>query len=189
MKFGAGKQPFHPAIVGGEPVEVSGSNGDGGALGNLPPGPGEEGSGGVGDDVPRITGGVHDVGSDDFEQDGPADKVGRYFKCGWPGIPRAKVEEVMHEKQRGHRAGDEECVIEPIMKEGEMDVRFDKPAVGGVERAAGQEERVKQVGEPLHSRASMTSPKPRPRRTLSKMVMEQVFQIMARGHRPTGSDE
>jgi hypothetical protein len=186
VEFGAGEEPFHPAIVGREEVEVGGGSGCRGALGELPPAPGEDGAGGVGDDVQGVAGGVHDVGANAFKEDGPADEVGGNFEGGGPGVARAEMEEVVDEKEGRQRAGDEEGVVEPVMEEGDMDVGLDEPAVGGVERAAGEEERVEQIGEPLHSSANMTRPKPRPSRTLSKMVMERVYQIMARGQKPGG---
>lgn len=186
MEFGAGEEPFHPAVMGREEVEVGGAGmGRGwGALGEVPPDAGEYAADGVGDDVQGVAGGVHDVGADAFKEDGPADEVAGDFERGWPGVAGSQVEEVVDEKERREGAGDEQGVVEPIMKKGDVGVGLDEPAVGGVEGATGEEEGVEEVGEPLHSSARMTRPNPRPSVILRARIMEQVFQLMAPGTGP-----
>src|SRR6266566_9624986 len=79
-------------------------------------------------------------------------------------------EPAMAQKQGRERAWDEQHVVEPGVKENDMQVWLHQPAVQRVERAGGEKERVAKIGERFHSNAKMRRPKPRPSEAFSKMT-------------------
>ena len=117
-------------------------------MGAMPPESGEEGAGGVGGDVERIGGAAGEpAGSGDFAEDGPDEEVEKDFCGGGRVVVGAEAEFPVEEEHRRKRAGDKQEVVEVGVKKVCGSVRFEDPAIEGVEEAAAEKEAVEQVAE------------------------------------------
>ena len=83
----------------------------------------------------------------------------------------AKSEPVLRQQNRRQGAGNEKQVIEPIMEEGNVAMRFDQPPVGRIKRATEQKEGVEDESKPLHKSASIIMPKPNPNNSFSRKTL------------------
>jgi hypothetical protein len=93
-------------------------------------------------------------------------------------IVAADAEPIVREEQRRQGAGDEEEVVEPIMKKCDVGVWLQQPAIGRVEDAAREEQGVAQIAEPLQSKARMTRPNPAASETF-RTTMDNVMGILS----------
>lgn len=164
----------------GEPIEIGRVRRRSG-IGQAPPSVGDRAAAGIGDGVPGIAGGGEDVGADEFKKNGPADDVARDFAEGRCGIALANFKPALDQQEGRQCAGNEECVVEPIVEERNMAIRLDEPSIGGIERATQQKERVKDVSKGLHKSARIIKPNPNPnssfrRKTLLKITNRRIRQ-------------
>ena len=132
-------------------------------FGPSPPAPGQHRASGIRQYVDGVAcGAVKDCRANDLKQRGPPEKMAEDFSvCGRQIVtPQAKPS--MREQCNWQRARDQQRVVEPIVEEGNIHVRFDQPAIARVERARHDKQWVTHVSKPFHSNASMIRPNPSP---------------------------
>jgi hypothetical protein len=128
-----------------------------------PPAPGEHGANSIRQYVGGIPGcALKDCRANDLKQRSPPKEMAEDFSGRGRQIVTTQAKPSMRQQRDGKRAWDQQCVVEPIVEEGNMDVRLDQPAIARVERASRHKQRVTHVSKPLHSNASMISPNPSP---------------------------
>ena len=111
------------------------------------------------------------VRADGFKENRPNENVERDFGNGRQLVMKTQPEQAMKPKERRQRAGNQQQVIEMIVKESDMHMRLDEPSVRCVERAANEEQLVPQVGEPFHSNERITNPKATATAILNNTIM------------------
>jgi len=127
----------------------------------MPPKTGENSAHEIGHHVARIADGpAHDVRADQFEQDGPDKKVKGDFTHGGELVVLAQLEPALEQEQGWQGAGDQQEVIEMVVKERAVDMGLEDPPVQRVKPATDQEKTVTQIAEGLQRRARMIIPKP-----------------------------
>jgi hypothetical protein len=109
--------------------------------------------------------------TDDFKQDRPEDRVKRNLSPGGQLIRRAQSQPPLQQKQHRQRARHQQHIIEMVVHEPAMRVRFDEPAVQRIKRTAEQAEGVANVPEFFHSSAKITNPKAIATSSLYKRIM------------------
>ena len=114
----------------------------------------------VGDYIPGIAGGAHQVRANQFEERGPADDVRSHFEEAWRRIMLTQSKPAMREQQRRKRAWNQERVVEPIVQERRGQMRLEDKSIQRIGRACAQKERIAQIPEPFHSKARIRMPKP-----------------------------
>lgn len=137
-------------------------------MGEVPVAAGEEGAGGVGEDVARVAGGVGEqVRSDELGGERPGEEVERDLGPAGRRVVAAEVEFALNPERERERGGDQEEVIKITVEKRGVGVRVEVETVERVERARGEAERIEGVGETLHRSAAMRRPLPRARRSWS----------------------
>lgn len=128
-----------------------------------PPKPGQDCASGIGEYVDRVSGGVlENCRANDLKQRGPPEQMAENLSGGRRPIVLSQAKPSMRQQRDWQRARDQQRVVEPIVEEANIHVRFDQPAIARIENARRHKQRVTHVSKPLHSNASMISPKPSP---------------------------
>jgi len=128
-----------------------------------PPAPGQHRANGVRQYVDGVAGcAFKDCRANDLKQRGPPKEVAEDFSGRRRQIVTPQAKPAMREQRNWQRAWDQQRVVEPIVEEGNIHVRFDQPAIARVKRARRDKQWVTHVSKPFHSNASMISPKPSP---------------------------
>src|SRR5688572_1510610 len=126
-----------------------------------PPEPRQDCADGIRQHIEGISrGALKDGGTNDLEQGGPPEEMAENFSGRWRQIVIPQTKPSMDQQRDWQRARDQQRVIKPVVEERNMHVRFDEPAIARVERASRHKQGVPHVPKPLHSNASMISPKP-----------------------------
>ena len=128
-----------------------------------PPEPRQHRADGISEHVNRIPRcALEDGRANDLEQRGPPKEMAENFSGRWRQIVTPQAQPLMRQQRNRQRTGNQQRVVEPIVEEGNIQVRFDQPAIDRVERARRHTQRITYVSKPLHSNASMIRPKPSP---------------------------
>ena len=117
----------------------------------MPPAAGEEGAGGVGEEVAGIAGDVREeMGRDDFGDGGPDGEVEDDFAPARWGVVGAEAEPALKPEREGECGGDQQQVVEVAVEKRAADVAVEPETVERVERAGREAERIEGVGETFH---------------------------------------
>ena len=104
----------------------------------IPPYSGDEGSDGLGHQIPPVGGGViHEARSDDFRDESPDDKMESDFLGVRNPVVGAPVEPTLYQQQ----------VVEMIVQEPNFQSRFQSPAVQRIQSDRDQTKRVVPIPE------------------------------------------
>jgi hypothetical protein len=74
----------------------------------------------------------------------------------------------------GQGAGNGKNVIEPGVKKLNVTMRLDQPAIRGIQRAANQKERIKNISEPPHNSAMIMRPNPKPSKIFNSKILDKI---------------
>jgi hypothetical protein len=80
----------------------------------------------------------------------------------------------MHKQERRQGARNKENVIEPRMKKNNVAMRLYQPAISGIQPAADEKKRIKNVSEPPHNNARIMRPNPKPSRTFNSRILVKI---------------
>src|SRR5688572_18856651 len=105
---------------------------------------------------------LKDCRANDLKQRRPPKEMAEDFAGRGRGIVTPQAKPSMREQRDRQRARDQQRVVEPIVEKGNIDMRFDQPAIDRVERASRHKQWITHVSKPLHSKARIMSPKPSP---------------------------
>ena len=88
----------------------------------------------------------------------------------------------MHKQERRQGARNKEDVIEPRVKKNYVAMRLDQPAINGIQRAADEKQRIKNVSEPPHNNARIMRPNPKPSKTFNSRILVKITPAESPNH-------
>lgn len=174
LEFWPGQNPFHPAIMRRKPVKIRRTFRHFASRNPTPPAKDRDRPRRVSHDIPRIADSRQDMRPDDFKQNGPAKPVGGNLAQRGKPVMTSQTQPALRQQDRRQRARNQQRVIEPGMKENDVAMRLDQPAIGRVKRATNQAQRIEDIPKPPHNKARMIKPKPNASSTLSKMTFKKI---------------